>query len=801
MWKNYFKIAIRNIKKNGLRSFIHVVGLSIGIAACFVIYNLARYEYSFDNFHEEDEKIHRFGTITNWYEESWPNPGVPFPLAEAAKEEIKPIESITHFYTFGGLHVSEADSESSYGRQNNIVFVEPGYFNMFSYEWLTDKPIQPLADMYDLVLTEKAVNRYFGDISPQQALGRSLVYEDTITATVRGVVKDFNKPSDLIFTDFLSLSYFKENESAKKRVSAENWSNVSSSSQVFAKFDPAYTDQVKSDLAVIAEKYIEEEEGSSTEFTIEPLSEVHFTSTFGGPSASKYVLNGLMVIGFFILLIACINFINLETAQSNLRSKEVGIRKTLGGRRDQLVKQFLTETYVIIVSALFVGILLCELSLIYFEDLLPYHFQLEYISWSNLFFVVGVSLVVLLLSGFYPALVLSGFTPLKALKSGRKTKKGFDFHYFVRKNLTVFQFGLSITFIIGILVISKQINYMLDKDLGFDYEEIAYNNTPFNDNSGRINVLKNELSNKSYVSGVSLSTDILISGGLSTSSIEFVKEGSKYEESVQVKMADTSYLDVYNVPLLAGRMYRDSSNEFVVNENCMKMLGYNDPVEAIGNVVSYGDEEYKVVGVFKNVHTRSFYEEIRPMVIYSLPSERLYRVNVKLQEGSDHKAALADLQATYKKVYPDETFKFEYLSELVENFYQSVMLIRKVLGFATVITILISCLGLFGLTSFTIAQRTKEISIRKVLGASVQNILMLISKEYALLIAIAFTLSIYPAWYLMNVWLQSFHYRIDISVFFFVIAGAIAFSVSIGIVVIHSLRAIRANPADVLKDE
>ncbi|WP_296623080.1 FtsX-like permease family protein, partial [Marivirga sp.] len=350
-----------------------------------------------------------------------------------------------------------------------------------------------------------------------------------------------------------------------------------------------------------------------------------------------------------------------------------------------------------------------------------------------------------------------------------------------------------------VMAVSGQIDYLLKKDVGFNKEAVMYTFTAYDFNDTRNQVLRDELKKHSFIKEVSLSSEMLISQGLWTTTVKKVEDTSDFELSIQIKTADTSFINLFDVPLIAGRNYRIGSDETLINEMAATKLGFKSPDEAIGERIKY-DTELIIVGVIKNIHTQSMYSAIRPMMIK--PSNRgLFTTNVKLKPNIDLVAAKEQMQASYRSVYPNESHEFEFLDKTVENFYQSELRMKRVLGFATAVAILISCLGLFGLSSFTIAQRTKEISIRKVLGASLSNILMLITKEYAFLIAIAFVLSIFPAWYFLNNWLSSFQYRMELSVVTFILAGVIAFILSISIVALHSLKAANSNPSEVLKDE
>ena len=800
MFKNHFKIALRNIRKQGLRSVIHVIGLSIGVAVCFVIYNLVSFEYSFDKFHKDSDQIYRVTTVTSNGVEDWPNPGAPFPIGPAISNEMSAVNNVAQIFDTYRIMVGTFADEQKFGVKQTVTYADQHYFEIFEYKWLAGNKESSLSEANEVVLTESSVKQYFGAIEPEEALGKELIYADSIPFYVSGVVADFQENSDLKFTDFLSLQTAKSNKDISTRLNIEEWNSVNSSSQTIVKLNQNQKAKAEKELAVIDEKYGEDDEEWTTTFNLEPLSEWHFSSNFNYRSADKSVLNGLMLIGLFILVIACINFINLESAQARLRSKEVGIRKTLGSSRKQLIIQFLMETYVIILLAIIFGLILSQFGIRYFADILPNTFELDYLSMENLIFLLSLSVMVLFLSGLYPAMILSGYTPIKALNNKKEFKPGFNLQYFIRKNLIILQFSSSIAFIIAVLAINNQISFLMNKDVGFNKEAVLHISTPFQSTLDNTVKLNNSLVSLSEVKSTSMSSGTLVSNSIWTSSVEHEMNGELVEVSVQTKVADTNYLALYEVPFLAGRNYTTDESEVVINESALTALAISSPEEALGKHLVYDETDMTVVGVIKNVHTRSLHEEIRPLLVGN-GIRNLFTVNIKLNKGANLASAVDAIQNAVKSIYPVERPEIKFLDETVEGFYQSEVRLRKILFFATIMAILISALGLFGLASFTISQRTKEISIRKVLGASVAELIVLISKEYAILIGIAFLLAAYPAWYFVKDWLSGFQYKIEVPYGIFILAGIIALILCMAIVSFHSLRAASSNPAKILKDE
>ncbi|MFZ6663633.1 ABC transporter permease [Peijinzhouia sedimentorum] len=800
MLRNYVILAWRNIFRNKVRSGIHLLGLAIGIATCFIIFNFYAFEYSFDNFHPDKDKIFRVNTVTHY--ESGPsfNSGIPFPLGEVIDEEIASIAYKAQLDVQYSVPARIQEPEKNFGRLSTVVFANHSVFEVFPRNWLAGNASTGLEAPNQVVLTEDAVNRYFGSITPSEALGKEIIYHDTLVTTVVGVVEDFEKNSDIIFTDYVSLASITSSKGSYFDVNIGNWGSVSSSSQLFIKINSLnQKDEVLNGLEAILEKY-SAEINQKREFQLESLSELHFSDNYSDYTSSKEILRGLFLIGLFILLIACFNFINLETAQAINRSKEVGIRKTLGSSRSQLILQFLTETYIIVMLAVVLSFLITELSVRYFQDFLPSALEIDYLSGQNIAFLLLFGFSITMLSGIYPAYILGSYQPQKAIRENESVQKS-SIGYFLRKNLTILQFTLSISFIIIILVVYAQIGFISNKDLGFNENAVLYSVTSFSDDmADRNNSFKGQLESLSFVENASLSNGALAAEFFTQTSFEFERNNEKQKFITQAKVIDSNYIDVYGIQLLFGRNIRNVSDEVLINERLAKNLGFTNANEAVGQQISYSKSEMIVVGVFGDLHSQSLKEEIKPLMMHYQPSQ-FYLVSVKVKENADLLEAKASLDRLHKENFPDESFEFTFFDEAIDNFYVSEYKLSKVLQFVTILAILISCLGLFGLSSFTIAQRTKEISIRKVLGASITSILYLISKEYIVLVILSFVLSIIPAWYFLDDWLKDYAYRIDMPIFLFPLAGGFVLLLALLIVGIHSIRSATRNPAEVLKDE
>ena len=805
MLKNYLKIAWRNILRNKLRTAIHVLGLAIGIAVCFVIFNVISFSYSFDRFHSNKDNIFQITTLSSYLEQSWPNSGVPFPLGEAVKQEMTGIKEVAHFIRLGDALVLFPDGEKNFGRSNNFVFSDQGFFRVFEREWLAGNPTNALEKPNAVVLTERSAQKYFPGMDFSEVLGKELLYleQDSILTQGSGVVKDYTDNTDFTFTDFISKSTIEITKSKRLPDLVSQWGSVDSNSQLFVLLEDGKSgEEVEAGLAGIVDKYIAHEEGRKTQFFIQPLSELHFTNPYTTQRAVKLVLKGLMIVGIILLVTACLNFINLETAQAINRSKEVGIRKSFGSSKKQLIQQFLTETYLLVALSIGVSFFLTELITYYFAGYLPDGLEIEILTIESVLFLLGLSVVLSFLSGIYPAFILGSYKPDQAIRGELKDPKGFSFGLFLRKNLTVIQFTLSIAFIISVLTITKQIDFLNSQELGFDKESVMYASAPYLDlSSGANNLLiKERLEQESFVQGVSLSSDMVASSGLWTTLIGFSHYDKKNEYEVQAKTIDEDFVQVNGLKLLAGKNLREISNEVLINETACLSLGFQNPEDVLGKVLEYDERELLVVGVVKDFHSRSLRESVLPMIMFYeiFPYQT---INVRLEPGTSPIQAKLALDEIYKEHYPLESGSFMFLDETINRFYQDDAKMQEILAFASGMAILISCMGLFGLTLFTISKRIKELSIRKVLGASINQILLLVSKEYVILISIAFIIGSVPAYLFLENWLLSFSYRIDIPWKLFAISGIAALMLCLLIVGFHALRAANRNPAEILKSE
>ncbi len=814
MLRNYFTISLRNLWRNRLYTALNVTGLAIGISACLVINLIVHFELSFDTFHPDRERIYRVytqfkGTFTG------NNSGVSAPLPFTLRDEVTGIETVaaTNSLSDADVAVTAARKEPKvYKDQRDVILAEPEYFEVFNrYEWLAGSPKISLTAPFLVVLSESKAKTYFGVRHARAALGRTLRYRDSLTVTVSGIVKDLPQPTDLYFKDFISFSTIRHSW-LKDDVALEVWDNTNSSYQVFVKLQPGVSSgQIEAQLPALTGKHFSPEQVKDwrTSYLLQPLRDLHFNPTLGifdgsRPAAHLPTLRILTGVSGLLLLIAAINFINLVTAQAVRRAKEVGVRKVLGGSRRELVAQFLSETLLVTAAAVLLSVLLAYVALGYFKEFTPEGVALDLTDPATLLFLLLTTGGVSLLAGLYPAFVLSAFAPVTALKN-TVYAAGKSGGALLRKGLIVFQFSFAQVLIVGTFIIGSQLSFMLGKDMGFDRDAIVYFYTPFNPAPGQDHraVLRQELSRLPGVAALSLHGVPPAASGVSSTLIEYDNGKEIRKLEVHRKDGDTAFIHLYNIPLVAGRnlLPSDTAREYLINETYARQLGFAQPAQALGKMLN---KKFPIVGVVKDFHVQSLRNTVPPVAI-SCEARGFRCFSLKLAsrgEGGEQLAArMEEVKALWSRFYPDEPFTYTFFDESIARFYESEQRTAKLMRTAMGIAILISCLGLFGLATYSAAQRTKEIGIRKVLGASVQHLVALLSRDFLVLVALAFVIAVPVAWYVMSQWLGNFSYRVGMGWWLFAAAGGLVGVIALLTVSFQSIRAALANPVDALRNE
>jgi len=816
MFKNYFIVALRNFWRNKVFSFINIIGLAIGISASLVIFLLVSYDFNFDKFHKDGNRIYRVVSDFKFSGEEFHNSGVCAPLAAAVKKEVTGVDIVAPFYTWDdNLKVSLPYPNPSkpvvIKKQTDAIFADENYFNLFQYTWLAGSPKTVLNQPYQLVLTESRAKLYFPNLAPAQMVGKQVTFNDTVHTTVTGIVKDIQENTDFTFKAFVSFATRKA-----ERFNFEDWDqwdNTNGASQLFIKTSVGTTTaQLTPKLIKLHEVHhkVDPDDHSTTSYALQPLADIHFNEVYGAYSehlAHRPTLYGLLAVAAFLLLLACINFINLTTAQASQRAKEIGIRKTMGSTKKQLASQFLSETFLLTLIAGLLSIAITPLLLKVFADFVPEGLHFSLVKQPGIvLFLVGLIVIVSLLSGFYPAILLSSFNPVLVLKNQVFSKTGKTRSSWLRKSLTVSQFVIAQVFIIATILVSKQISFSLNKDLGFKKDAILYFNTNYNDTSKTHQaVLLQKLRAIPEIAMVSLSNNPPSSNSTWSSTMKY-KDGKKdLETDVQVKIADSNYVNLYKLKLLAGANLAscDTTNSVIINETYLHILGFKNPQQAVGKQIDW-DKKKTIVGVVSDFHQKSLHELIKPLVIAN-GNNRSRTINIALQaqnaEGTVWKTGIGKIEKTFKSIYPEDDFDYHFIDDTIAKYYTAEKNISSLLMWATGLAIFISCLGLLGLVIYVTNQRTKEIGIRKVIGASVTQIVTLLSKDFLSLIAMAFVIAVPIAWWGANKWLDGFAYKTTLAWWIFASGGAAMLVLAFVVMLVRTLRAATANPVMALRSE
>ena len=817
MIKNYVKIAFRNLWKNKVFSLLNILGLSIGLSASFVIGAMVFYDLTFDKFHADGDRIYRVTTAFKSTDGDFYNAGVTVPLAQALKDlKMVELETVAPFFTAYPLYVENQVTGNKFKNPEFVIYAEPSYFKTFEYDWLAGDLNTALTEPNHVVLSEKRARKYFPNQEPNNIIGKQVVYNDTILASVSGIVAAFEGRTDIVFEEFISLKTAATQDMTNS-VNDADWNNTNSASQLFIKLsNKAEPAKVQETLTQIAKEHDEPENthigGSKSRYMIQPLSDIHLnpyfnTFDFTDSRTTMSALKSLLLLASILLILGCINFINLNTAQAIKRAKEIGIRKTLGSSRSQLIIQYLGETFILTAAAAVLSVFFSKWLLILFDDFIPVGLTFE-IFWNPwiLLAIVLLLFMVTILSGFYPALVLSKYKPVSVFKQQvlPTSDKGA-----LRKYLTVFQFVIAQVFIIATLMVGKQLNYILKKDMGFETEAIAYFKTPWQDTSAvkRKRIVQN-LEKLPGLSNVVLSGNPPASFTTMSMGVTYLDKEKEVDSYVQLLYGNKDFFELYGLKLLAGRLpLNDSIREYVVNTSYLKVIGINNPEDVIGkNFKSDGDSK-PIVGVMEDFNQHSLKYGVAPMALtgssYSGKWSQYKTIHFKLNslDTTIWPNTISETENIWKDIYPDSDFKFNFMDDTVKKFYESEQKTSILLQWATGLAILISCLGLLGLVIHTTERRTKEIGIRKVLGANVFQLNFLLSKDFLKLVLIAFVIAVPIAWFGLNTWLQDFATKTEISWWIFVLGGVCMIIISLFIMTIKTMKSANTNPVKSLRTE
>jgi len=797
MLKNYFKIAFRNLLNHKLTSFINIFGLTVGLTCCFAIIGYTLNELSYDRHHKLSDRIYRVVLDWKWGEESLNIATTSGPIAPLLKQNFPEVEKTVRFFAEGAEFVRSGTSAV----EISPIFTESSFFEIFDHQFLYGNPKTALSQPNSMILTESAAIGIFGDL--HQAYGKTLEYINRPPQKVTGIIRDLPANSHLTFNAVGVLDTKAEYVNQFQNFSLYTYTVLKPGTDI-----PKLKAKIKQLMAKQMNDY-----KSDYSLDLQPLTSIHLTSHLQGEIGSGGNIQYLYIfsiIGIVILLLACINYVNLATAQSAQRAKEVGVRKVMGSNRRQLILQFFTESFLLILIAAVLSLVLLQVTAPFISQVAGNPLSLFYLGWKSIVIsIVGMAAVVSLFSGLYPAIFLSKFSAATVLKGTfiANPSRGY-----FRKSLVIVQFTISIALISFTLISWQQLNFVMNKDLGFNKDQVlGLRLQDYKLRTNKLPELRNKLSSYSGILGTAATTNQLgLDGRMSGGGFFFENSGQKPSRTTMSQRLgiDTEYLQLMGLTMKEGRNFSatiksDSTQAVMVNETLVKSQGWRDP---IGKRIWYfiddngNTKEAKVIGVVKDFHAVSLHKAIEPLIFFLVPPGESDNLYIKIKP-EDIKQTLGFIEKTFREFDSYNPYETYFLDQNFASQYLEDSQKRNLFILFASLAIIIACLGLLGLAAFTVAQRAKEIGIRKVLGASIQHILILITKDFIWLVIIAFFIAAPIAWWGVNKWLEDFAYRVDIHWWAFSISGVLAIVVAICTVSFRAIKAALANPVKSLRTE
>lgn len=790
MFTNYFKIALRHLWRNKIYSFINVFGLAIGLTCSFLVMLLIQDELSYDRFHAKSNKLYRIEQDQFYDGEPYHVNVTPWPCVPSWKADIPEVLDATRAGNCGGRSFRWEDQAFI---ENNVMAVDPAFFTMFDFELQRGDPNSVLNDPFAVVIDESTASKYFGDNDP---LGEVLTVDKQFKLTVTGVVKKAPRNSSIRPVIMVSIEFAKQLGEYN-----EGWGNNSIRSYALL-HENADVAEVNRKLTEVVNNHRENE--SKTKYMAAPLTGIRLHGYFGFNDRGEALQRIYMfsVIAAFVLLIASINFMNLSTARSANRAREIGIRKVVGAYRRNLILQFLGESMLLTLFSVILSIGFVYMVLPVFNSISGKMLSISLLlQKDSILLLIAITLITGLFAGSYPAIFLSSFKPIKVLKGNLSHGTS----QYMRKGLVIVQFTLSILLIIATIIVQQQLNFSRSKDLGFDKENvIAINISGEKRNS--YEALRRGLANSAHVVSVTASSHRPTNIGSNSGGIEW--DGKDPDQSLIVSMSavDFDYVETLGIDMVEGRSFSrkfgsdpandDGGGSFMINEALVKIIGKD---QIINESLSFIGIEGPIVGIMGNFHFKSMRQEIEPLAVAIIPPY-FNNVLIRLAPG-DATESLVSVEKIWDEVYAGIPFEYQFLDEDLDRMYRVDRSIGRLIKYLAIIAIIIAYLGLFGLASFTAEQRSKEIGIRKVLGASMPHLVYLLTIQFAKWVAISCLIAFPLAYYALSSYLQNFAYRIDIGYMPFVIAGSLAFTIALLTVSFQAARAALANPVDSLKYE
>lgn len=800
MLKHYFRVALRHLRRQQIITVINILGLAIGMACCMLIVLFVRNEYGFDNFHPNGKNIYRvtnsftkagetsYGSNTQW-------PVGPYLKNEISdiKESVRVMNAGTAMYTYQGKQFVDP-----------ISYADAGYYTLFNFPLIKGNPKTALEEPYTMVITEKIAKKYFGNDDP---IGKILKVENSYDCRITGVAKDLPLNTDIGKEVLLSYNTFAENVK-KGGGSLDQWYNFNDNTTYVQLPEGISMHKMNAQLQAFSDRHIKpiaSKLGEVFMFQLQPLVNIHLHPQGDNDRQDNtHLLYIYIAIAVFIILIACFNFMNLITARANERAIEVGVRKVMGSERRQLIVQFMSEAVLLTTISFVLAIFLALLFMPWFDRITGKEFQL--FTFNNLpflFYLFGMSVGVGLLSGSYPALYLSGFLPVAVLKGGFKTAGS---RVWIRKTLVIAQFSIAIILIVATIVVFSQLRFWQNKYLGFDKDRLVNVNIASESAGKNLKVIKEDLLRQPGIQYVTVSNTAM--GRYVGSVNPVLKDGDSEDKSIvtSVIMGDFDLLKTLDIKLTKGRDFStgfatDSNNAFIVNEALVKAMNLHDPIgQRIKWLPGFTERKGEIIGVAKDFNYSTLTIPVSPAV-YIVRNDGFSIMSIRLAKGGVVTKQLATIEQVWKKYVTDYPFSYSFVADDLARQYINQDRLASLFGTFSILAIVIACMGLFGLSILIARQRTKEIGIRKVLGASTANITRLLSQDFMQLVMVALLIAVPVSWYLMNQWLQDFAYRINVEWWMFVTAGITAMIIAFFTISFQSVKAALNNPVKSLRTE
>ncbi|MFY0688613.1 MAG: ABC transporter permease [Cyclobacteriaceae bacterium] len=809
MFRNYFVTTLRNLLRNKVYAFLNIVGLALGIGCSVVIFKVIQYETSFDKHHTNYADIYRIVTDNIYPDRVDHSMGTPHPVGPALREDYPELDVVVRtFYHYSDqIHVlDENGNKKKFLFDQGIVFTEAQFFDVFSVDWLVGDQANALKSPGTVVITQSMAKQLYNLNEDQldQAIGKLLNLSNAKDFEVVGVVAD--PPENTNFAYKFLVDYESMGVSNPYFEGGTRWGSTSSNTNTYFLAREGFDLKAfEKQLVDFVEKYHGENASEDDRYVVQKLSEIHFDREYGnyvgGPPVEMMYAFGF--IALFLILTACINFINLATAQSVNRSKEIGIRKAIGGMNAQLVTQFMSEIALITLISLMLSLMISELMFILLEDVLGYRLNLNlFAEPTTLLFLTAVFVIVSFLSGLYPSLLLSRMNAVLALKN-KISAKSHSGGLSLRKGLVIMQFAISQFLIAGTLIVVAQMDYFINKDLGFNSEAIVTTYLPDQDEV-LTERFKQHMLSSSLISDITFSLSQPSGNSNSHSNFNYAPLQSEKNYHANFKPCDDRYVEFFDIPMLAGRgiQKQDSSRNVVINRKIADLMGFENNYNAvIGEKLTSGwNGDKVVVGVMENFHSKSLVDDMDYVILLNVP-RAYYSISFKVSSVENMREGLAHFQSAWEATYPDYVVDYEIYDEQLRENYDLVSRMTSMMQIFSIISILIGCLGLYGLISFIAINKIKEIGVRKVLGASVMSILALFTKEIIYLVLIAFFFAAPASYFVLDWWLRDFAFRIDLNITYFILAFVGTLFIALLTISHRTVSSAYINPAHTLKDE